>query len=102
MLMSETHQKSVRNISKRIFDPDLTPSAQMLNQMKDEEKGFFEYADQFSRKNKKLFNEMSIADEFFAELDHQKTLSVNRQLEIESGDTLSFDDFLADYFSSDT
>ena len=45
---------------------------------------------------------MSIADEFFAELDHQKTLSVNRQLEIESGDTLSFDDFLADYFSSDT
>ena len=102
MLMSETHQKSVRNISKRIFDPDLTPSAQMLNQMKDEEKGFFEYTDQFSRKNKKLFNEMSIADEFFAELDHQKTLSVNRQLEIESGDTLSFDDFLADYFSSDT
>ena len=41
ILMSEDHQKSVKTISKRIFDPDLTPSAQMLNQMKDEEKGFF-------------------------------------------------------------
>ena len=42
-LLSEAHQKSVRNISKRIIEPDLTPSAEMLNQMKDEEKGFFEY-----------------------------------------------------------
>ena len=102
ILMSEDHQKSVKTISKRIFAPDLTPSAQMLNQMKDEEKGFFEYTDQFSRKNKKLFNEMNITDDYFAELDNVKTLSVNRQIEIESGDTLSFDDFLADYFSSDT
>ena len=74
----------------------------MLNQMKDEEKGFFEYTDQFSRKNKELFNEMSISDGYFEDLDYQKTLSVKRQIEIESSDTLSFDDFLVDYFSSDT
>ena len=101
-LLSEAHQKSVRNISKRINEPDLTPSAEMLNQMKDEEKGFFEYTNHFSLKNKKLFNEITITEEYFAELDKQKILSVNRQLEIESSDALSFDDFLADYFSSDT
>ena len=65
-------------------------------------KVFFEFTDQFSRKNKKMFNEMHITDDYFAELDNEKTLSVNRQIEIESGDTLSFDDFLANYFSSDT
>ena len=102
VLLSEAHQKSVRNISKRINEPDLTPSAEMLNQMKDEEKGFFEYTNQFSLKNKELFNEMPITEEYFVELDIQKILSINKQLEIESSDTLSFDDFLADYFSSDT
>ena len=101
-LLSEAHQKSVRNISKRINEPDLTPSAEMLNQMKDEEKGFFEYTNQFSLKNKELFNEMPITEDYFVELDNQKILSINEQLEIESSDTLSFDDFLADYFSSDT
>ena len=80
----------------------MTPSAEMLNQMKDEEKGFFEYTNQFSLKNKELFNEMPITEDYFAELDNQKILSINEQLEIESSDTLSFDDFLADYFSSDT
>jgi glutamate--cysteine ligase len=102
VLLSEAHQKSVRNISKRIIEPDLTPSAEMLNQMKDEEKGFFEYTNQFSLKNKELFNEMPITEDYFLELDNQKILSINEQLEIESSDTLSFDDFLADYFSSDT
>ena len=102
MLLSDLHQQSVKTVSKRINNPDLTPSAQMLNQMKDEEKGFFEYTDQYSRKNKKLFNDLPIPDEFFSGLDNQKILSVKRQLEIESGDILSFDDFLADYFSSDS
>ena len=72
------------------------------DRMKDEEKGFFEYTNQFSLKNKELFNEMPITEDYFVELDNQKILSINEQLEIESSDTLSFDDFLADYFSSDT
>jgi len=45
---------------------------------------------------------MPITEDYFVELDNQKILSINEQLEIESSDTLSFDDFLADYFSSDT
>jgi glutamate--cysteine ligase len=45
---------------------------------------------------------MPISDGYFEDLDYQKTLSFKRQIEIESSDTLSFDDFLVDYFSSDT
>ena len=95
-------QGSVRNISKRIIEPDLTPSAEMLNQMKDEEKGFFEYTDQFSHKYQKLYKGMKINDGYFSELDKLRILSAEKQKEIESGDEISFDQFLEEYFSSDS
>ena len=80
----------------------MTPSAQMLNEMKHEEKGFFEYTDQFSRKYQKLYKDMKIGNGYFAELDKLRALSQEKQLEIESDDKVSFDQFLDEYFSSDT
>jgi glutamate--cysteine ligase len=100
-LLSDEHQQSVHEISSRINDPDLTPSAQMLNEMKHEEKGFFEYTDQFSRKYQKLYNDMKISDGCFTDLDKLRILSVEKQKEIESGDEISFDQFLEEYFSGD-
>jgi len=102
ILLSENHQKSVKKISRRMNDPDLTPSALMLNQMKHEEKGFFEYTDQFSRKYQKLYKDLKISDNYFSELDKLKKLSNQRQLEIESDDKVGFDQFLKEYFSSDS
>ena len=55
VLLSDAHQESVESISIRINNPDLTPSAIMLNEMKDQEKGFFEYTDQFSHKDKRQY-----------------------------------------------
>ena len=101
-LLSETHVESVKQISNRINNPDLTPSAQMLNEMKYEEKGFFEYTDQFSRKYQKLYKDMKVGNGYFAELDKLRALSQEKQLEIESEDKVSFDQFLDEYFSSDT
>ena len=101
-LLGETHVESVKQISNRINNPDLTPSAQMLNEMKHEEKGFFEYTDQFSRKYQKLYKDMKIGNGYFAELDKLRALSQEKQLEIESEDKVSFDQFLDEYFSSDT
>ena len=100
-LLSDEHQKSVHEISSRINNPDLTPSAQMLNEMKHEEKGFFEYTDQFSHKYQKLYKGMKINDGYFSELDKLRILSVEKQKEIESGDEISFDQFLEEYFSGD-
>ena len=102
ILLSENHQKSVTKISHRINDPDLTPSALMLNQMKHEEKGFFEYTDQFSRQYQKLYKDLKISDDYFSELDKLTKLSSQKQLEIESNDRVGFDQFLEEYFSSDS
>ena len=101
-LLGETHVESVKQISNRINNSDLTPSAQMLNEMKQEEKGFIEYTDQFRRKYQKLSKDMKIGNGYFAELDKLRALSQEKQLEIESEDKVSFDQFLDEYFSSDT
>jgi glutamate--cysteine ligase len=101
-LLSKDHQHSVNEISSRINNPDLTPSAQMLNEMKIEEKGFFEYTDQYSRKYQKLYKDIEISDSYFSELDKLRILSNEKQLEMESNDKVSFDQFLEEYFSSDS
>jgi len=101
-LLSKDHQHSVNEISSRINNPDLTPSAQMLNEMKIEEKGFFEYTDQYSRKYQKLYKDIEISDGYFSELDKLRILSKEKQLEMESNDKVSFDQFLEEYFSSDS
>ena len=101
-LLSKDHQHSVNEISSRINNPDLTPSAQMLNEMNLEEKGFFEYTDQYSRKYQKLYKDIEISDGYFSELDKLRILSKEKQLEMESNDKVSFDQFLEEYFSSDS
>jgi hypothetical protein len=45
---------------------------------------------------------MKIGNSYFAELDKLRALSQEKQLEIESDDKVSFDQFLDEYFSSDT
>ena len=100
-LLSSEHQQSVENISIRIKNPDLTPSAIMLNEMQHQEMGFFEYTDQISRKYQILYKDKTFANDYFRELDEQVILSRNEQLEIESNDVMNFDQFLEDYFANE-
>ncbi len=98
-LLSNTHQQSVEEISVRIGSPNLTPSAVMLEEMKREEIGFFEYVDQFSHQYRDLYQSKIVNKDYFTELDRLTLYSQQKQLEIEAQDALSFDDFIAEYFS---
>jgi len=100
-LLSSEHQQSVENISIRINNPDLTPSAIMLNEMQHQEKGFFEYIDQFSHKNKELYKDKIVDKNHFAKLDEVVISSRKEQLEMESNEVMNFDEFLEDYFAND-
>ena len=100
-LLSIEHQSSVENISLRISNPDLTPSAIMLNEMQNQEQGFFEYTDQFSYKNKEHYKNLVVDKGYFDELDELSSSSKRNQLEIESSDEVSFDQFLEDYMACD-
>ena len=100
-LQSDAHQESVESISMRIKDPDLTPSAIMLNEMKHQEKGFFEFTDQYSRQYKTQNQQKAFDNDYFLRLDELAISSIKEQLEIESNDVLDFDQFLEQYFEDD-
>ena len=100
-LLSNAHQESVESISIRIKNPDLTPSAIMLNEMKRQEKGFFEFTDQYSHKYKTQNQEKAFDKDYFLRLDEHSIRSIKEQQEVESKDVINFDQFLEKYFEDD-
>lgn len=83
----------------RIEDPELTPSARMFAEMSENEETFFEFALRISQQHHAYFTSLPIDTEkmnFFkqaAEASHQ------RQREIESGNDISFEEYLRGFFA---
>jgi len=100
-LLTKEHQKSVQKMLTRINNPDLNPSAIMLEEMQRKEIGFFEYIDKFSHQNRELYRSISIDKDYFIELDELSIFSRQDQLKMEAEDVLTFDKFLEEYFDKD-
>jgi len=100
-LLTKEHQKSVQKMLTRINNPDLNPSAIMLEEMQRKEIGFFEYIDKFSHQNRELYRSISIDKDYFIELDELSISSRQDQLKMEAEDVLTFDKFLEEYFDKD-
>jgi len=97
-LLSRDHSNAVNDIARRINNPDLTPSAVTLIQMKDRSQGFFDYINSFSKKYRRDFLSNEVDQQHFNYLDKQAQFSCEKQAEIERSDNVSFDQFLVDYF----
>jgi glutamate--cysteine ligase len=84
----------------KLRDPELTPSARTLKDMRDNEESFFRFALRMSKTHKQYFLETyspneSRQDEFAAEAEE----SLAEQGRIEASDTISFDEYLARYMA---
>ncbi len=99
-LLGESHQVSVRDIARRINNPNLTPSAITLFQMKERNQGFFDYTNSLSKQYRSDFLSNKINQKHFDYLDHQANISYKKQQQIEASDLVDFDVFLTDYFKN--
>jgi glutamate--cysteine ligase len=99
-MFSSQHTEDVINIAKRIKDPGLTPSAVILENMRKNNQGFFDYTDTLSKQYKDAFLNSNTDKNHFRYLDEQAKKSCQKVAEIESSDEISFDEFLKDYFST--
>lgn len=100
-LLTKEHQKSVQKMLSRINNPDLTPSAMILEEMRQTESGFFEYIDKLSHQNRELYRSKSIDKDYFDVLEELAISSHQEQLKMEAKDVLSFDEFIEEYFAVD-
>ncbi len=82
-----------------VENPELTPSARMLTEMRDNTESFFEFAQRKSLEHFEYFERQSLSKETEAFFQRETKISWEKQHAIEAGDQVSFDEFLADYFA---
>jgi glutamate--cysteine ligase len=83
----------------KINNPDLTPSARMLEEMRNKSEGFYHFARRMSQQHHEYFNNVALDADQRAFFKKEAEDSLNKQKEIEQQDSASFDEYLAQYFS---
>ena len=93
------YRRAVREQGDKVCDPEETPSARMLAEMRANGEGFYAFAHRLSQQHRKTFAERPLAPQRQAELDAEAGASLDRQAAIEAADDQDLDSFLARYFA---
>ncbi len=82
----------------KVHEPNVTPSARMLDEMRDTGEGFYQFARRLSSQHHRYFRERPLPEQRLQELEAVAAQSLQQQHEIEQQDEVDFDRFLQDYF----
>ena len=93
------YQDALQHQLEKVLDPELTPSARMLNEMSETKEGFFHFAKRMSEKHNKYFTSLSLSEERKRFFDNEAIKSLARQKQIEDSDDMSFEKYLQTYFA---
>jgi glutamate--cysteine ligase len=86
--------------SAKIYDVSLTPAARTLKELQGNGESFFEFALRMSQAHKSYFLDLYPPNEQqLSAFRHEAETSLEKQAEIERSDTLSFDEYLANYLA---
>lgn len=97
----ESYACAVRLAAALVADSDATPSARLLEKLRSDKCSFFDFTLQQAHVHRDYFAALApLSDERRAMFANEARESLLRQREIESGDDLSLDDYLANYFSA--
>ncbi|MDH3901049.1 MAG: glutamate--cysteine ligase [Gammaproteobacteria bacterium] len=82
-----------------VSDPERTPSARVLADMRAHDEGYFHFAKRMSEQHRDYFKQLEHNAKTLQKIEASVEKSMQDQRHIEAADTLSFDEFLEDYFS---
>ena len=92
--------QAVNAQAELIANPELTPSARLLNELRTAECSFFEFAQAAARGHRDYFASLVPLPQERAELFSKEAAeSLQRQRAIEEADSIGFDEYLAAYFA---
>ena len=89
---------SVKTQIASVYDPDLTPSARMLAEMRDYNEGFFHYAQRMSKHHDQYYRQQHLPADRLQYFEQLAESSRQWQKQIEQSDNISFDEYLANYY----
>lgn len=93
------YSASLNNQKQAVADPECTPSAKMLSEMRDKGEGFYQYAMRMSTQHHERFIKEKLSIEQFQFYKNLSVSSLEQQQQIEHDDVLPFAAFLERYFS---
>jgi glutamate--cysteine ligase len=82
-----------------IYDPERTPSARVLAEMREHQETFFQFARRLSQQHQAYFKALSPDPERSRFLEEQAQQSWQQQRELEAAATISFAEYLQQYFA---
>ncbi|MEM7098748.1 MAG: glutamate--cysteine ligase [Pseudomonadota bacterium] len=85
--------------TQKINDPELTPSAQVLKQMREEKIPFFRFSMNKAVEHAEYFARTPLSPDQLADMRQVAEHSFTAQKEIEAADTRPFEEFLEEYLS---
>lgn len=83
----------------KLDNPDLTPSAKVLQEMTEKGESFFEFSHRRSCEHQKYFQQLDVDSDRMQALVNQVADTHAKLRDIEASDQVSLEQFLADYFA---
>jgi glutamate--cysteine ligase len=93
------YRASLAEQRARVRDPERTPSARMLEEMRTTGESFHQFAKRMSLKHGRYFNSLPVPEAHYQMLDREARRSLATQQEMEAAEQPDFGQFLERYFS---
>lgn len=94
-----SYKNSVDNERLKLCDASLTPSARILADMAKNNKTFYRFAADMATQHQAFFMGYSLSSKQLMHYATLATASLEQQAQIEAADTISFDQYLDDYYA---
>lgn len=96
---SSNYSNSLNKQKQAVADPQNTPSAKMLDEMREKGEGFYQYAMRMSTQHHEAFIKEKLSAEQSRFYENLTTSSLAQQKQLEESDVLPFATFLEHYFT---
>ena len=97
---NESYSDAVRLMQKLVDEPEATPSARIIAELQDADSGFFSFGLAMARSHRDYFALIAQPNDASIDVIRQETkASLQRQSDIEATDSVSLDEYLAQYFN---
>ena len=96
---SDCYEIALEEQARLISQPELTPSAKLLDEIRFYKDSFFSFAQRKSKEHRDYFKNRELPPELMEKFKRLATHSINEQKAKETEDQLPFDEFLSCYLS---
>lgn len=83
----------------KLYDPEKTPSGQMLQELRENDEDFFDFGRRKSLEHRDWFQKNPLSQSLQQEFSDTAKESLQKQHQIEQADQQTFDEFLQNYFA---